>query len=144
MDEQERLLEQVAAGDYDALARLADLLDERGDPRALDARAVMKPDAEFIAEVLRTHPQIGETPSFGPNFLTDLLTSSLFIFPIDISIPLPSRRVPSPDEALRKVEEAISTKKLTSEIAQAMILARRIKCDRFLEKFGSPEVIPHS
>jgi hypothetical protein len=141
MTDLEGLLDKVASGDYEALTPLANLLEARGDPRAVDARSVMKPDPELIASVLRTYPLPKETPSPGTTLLTFLsftLTSMVVGIPLSISFPSPIQRAYSSDEALRKVTEALANRMITSEIAQAMTLARRIKCDRLLEQFKVP------
>jgi hypothetical protein len=111
MSDLDGLLDRVASGDYEALTPLANLLETRGDPRALDAREMMKPDPKLIALVLRTHPLVRETASPGPNLLTFALTY------FDFSFPSPIQRAYSSDEALRKVTEALANRKITSEIA---------------------------
>lgn len=133
----QQLLDAVEAGDCDALQPLKDLLEREGDARASSVSEAMEIDPSFIADVLfliwsRYH--LGES----------LNNQSWETLPVDIVLK-GLRELPNAiaDEGmyltradfLDFVKQAIATKKLSTTVARAIMLSRRLKLKRLLAQF---------
>jgi hypothetical protein len=133
------LLAAVTEGDYEALGPLADLLEERGDPRADLARKVMELEPAHIAMMLchvRAEKAVKRTEGWAALAADAFALVTFGIPPVSgvggISF---DSHATSDAGAVREVEEALSARQLSTDVAQAITLSRRAKCDRFLASF---------
>jgi hypothetical protein len=127
----DNLLAAVAEGDYEALGTLAELLDERGDPRAALARRVMELEPQHVARMLA---QVrAEKQSDG---WARLAMAALAFGLFGIPIPAVGFEPTSDARALAQVEEELQTRQLSADVARAITLSRRAKCDEFLAQFA--------
>jgi hypothetical protein len=138
----------VEEGDFDAFGPLADYLEERGDPRADLARSVMTLEPPLIAQALcenRGMPAPNNGISNAGWFGFDLFASLAMIIPElgllgllgiaaagGLAGSVTAIGSPTLAAALKEVEDAIRTRKLTQEMASAITFSRLVKRDHLL------------
>jgi hypothetical protein len=127
------MLTAIEAGDTAVLGMLADWLEERGDPRALLARQAATIDVELVADTL--YWMRGGITSKGEaiNAIVDTLI---------IGVPLGADPSVSRQDCRSDVRTAIERKRLPSDVARAITLARRTKVDRLFQQFKETPAAP--
>jgi hypothetical protein len=109
------LLQNIEYGDFEDIPKLAAWLKSQGDPRAELPQDASVLGAQEIAEELFKVRMLRRIEESSPN--------------------PPRSRVPSTEGCLRDVEKALRTRVVPTDVARAMILARRAKADRLLALF---------
>lgn len=136
--ELKRLIARVEAGDCESLAVLADWLESHGDPRSAMAREVMRFDSNLIADMLylirskpisddwammALSPEIGLLAGIG-SLITGLITGKEFRTGSSSKL-----------ECLSDVTQALALAIVSTDVARAITLTRRIKRDHLLAQF---------
>jgi hypothetical protein len=145
------MLASLEEGDFQVCGPLADYLEERGDPRAPLARSVMELDPPLIGQVLHG---IRGAAAAGMSVATAAeatwLAANLFgvVAPVLALVgavaakDLASSRAvrTSPEMLIPEVEEAITSRKLTGDMAAAITMSRLVKRDRLLAALRDEDV----
>lgn len=125
------LLAAIDMGDADAIGMLADWLEERGDSRSIPVRQTTLPDPIAIT---RTLLELRHAEALIAEGYHSSEIPEVFNLPPEQGV----------NDGLVKhlwewcyaeVEQALATRKLTNELAQAIRLTRRAKIDQLLKQF---------
>jgi hypothetical protein len=120
------MLAAIEAGDTAVLGMLADWLEERGDPRAALARQASVLDVEPVADTLYW---------LRGGILSTGHAIGAIVDTLIIGVPLGADPAVSLDDCRRDVRIAVERKRVPSDVARAIALARRAKIDQLFQQF---------